>query len=139
MKRFNFTVPGEPKGKARPRFSRNGMNVRTYTPRDTVIFENYVRVMYLQASDHQKLEGPIMATVVAYFGIPQSVSKKRRERMLAGEELCTKKPDCDNIAKSVLDALNSVAYRDDAQVVLLTVRKDWSEEPRIEVFLEELE
>ena len=35
----------------------------------------------------------------------------------------TRKPDADNVAKSVLDALNGVAWLDDAQVTHLSVRK----------------
>ena len=35
----------------------------------------------------------------------------------------TKKPDCDNIAKIILDALNGIAYDDDSQVAMLNVVK----------------
>ena len=59
--------------------------------------------------------------------------------MLNGELLPAKKPDIDNIAKTVLDALNSVAYRDDTQVVELQLRKQYSEKPRVEIYMEELE
>ena len=61
------------------------------------------------------------------------------EAMLKGELLPAKKPDIDNIAKVVLDALNSVAYRDDTQVVELQLRKQYSEKPRVEICMEELE
>lgn len=59
--------------------------------------------------------------------------------MLNGELLPAKKPDIDNIAKAVLDALNSVAYRDDTQIVELQIRKQYSEKPRLEIRMEELE
>ena len=49
--------------------------------------------------------------------------------------LPTKKPDTDNIAKAILDALNGVAYYDDAQVVELHVVKKYSDEPRAEVMI----
>lgn len=58
--------------------------------------------------------------------------------MLNGELLPAKKPDIDNIAKAVLDALNSVAYRDDTQIVELQIRKQYSEKPRLEICMEEL-
>jgi len=35
----------------------------------------------------------------------------------------TNKPDCDNISKFVCDCLSGVAFRDDKQVVNLSVRK----------------
>lgn len=59
--------------------------------------------------------------------------------MLNGELMPAKKPDIDNIAKAVLDALNSVAYRDDIQIVELQIRKQYSEKPRLEICMEELE
>jgi Holliday junction resolvase RusA-like endonuclease len=45
----------------------------------------------------------------------------------------TKKPDVDNIAKSIQDALNKVLYRDDSQIVLLIVGKRYADVPRVEV------
>lgn len=59
--------------------------------------------------------------------------------MLNGELLPAKKPDIDNVVKAVLDALNKVAYRDDNQVVELQIRKQYSERPRLEICIEELE
>ena len=59
--------------------------------------------------------------------------------MRNGDLMPAKKPDIDNIAKAVLDALNSVAYRDDTQIVELQIRKQYSEKPRLEICMEELE
>lgn len=50
-----------------------------------------------------------------------------------------KKPDLDNMAKSVLDALNGLAYIDDSQIYSLTLFKTYSEQPRTELMLEESE
>ncbi len=55
--------------------------------------------------------------------------------MLDGHIRPTKTPDADNIAKSVLDALNKVAYKDDSCVVDLIVEKWYSENPRVEVYI----
>ena len=45
-----------------------------------------------------------------------------------------KKPDADNIAKIICDALNDVAYKDDTQVVMLTIIKKYAiEEPKVRV------
>lgn len=51
----------------------------------------------------------------------------------------TKKPDADNIAKVVLDALNNICYKDDTQVVELIVNKYYSLEPRVEVIIKDVE
>ena len=81
---ITFTVFGEPKGKARPRFTRNG---RTYTDSKTVSYENLVRYAYLEACAwKQKIyKGNVEVCVKAYFSIPKSESKKKKEKMLSGE------------------------------------------------------
>ena len=132
-----FTVPGKPVGKQRPRFSRRGTAVRTYTPRQTAEYERLVRVSYIAAGG-EKLEGTIGATICGYFEPPKATSKKQRQKMLSGEVGYTKKIDADNLAKSILDALNGVAYDDDAQVCLLLVYKAYAETARVEVQLKEL-
>lgn len=58
--------------------------------------------------------------------------------MLNGEISYIKKIDSDNLAKSILDALNGVAYDDDSQVCLLIVQKLYAEVARVEVILEEI-
>ena len=58
--------------------------------------------------------------------------------MLKGDISYIKKIDSDNLAKSILDALNEVAYDDDAQVCLLIVQKLYAETARVEVVLEEI-
>ena len=55
--------------------------------------------------------------------------------MLDGKTHFTKKPDCDNIAKCVLDALNGVAYDDDAQVNILITAKLYGDTDKVEVRL----
>ena len=136
-KTVKFTVPGKPVGKQRPRFSRTLAGVRTYTPRKTQEYEDLVRISY-RAVSKQKLEGAISATIYGYFEPPKSVSKKQREQMLKGDISYIKKIDSDNLAKSILDALNGVAYDDDSQVCLLIVQKLYGEKARVEVVLEEI-
>ena len=132
-----FTVPGKPLGKQRPRFSRKGTVVRTYTPRQTAEYERLVKESYIAAGG-EKLEGAIGVTIRGYFEPPRSTSKKQRQKMLSGEIGYTKKVDADNLAKSILDALNGVAYADDAQVSFLLVYKAYAETARVEVQLKEL-
>ena len=64
--------------------------------------------------------------IEAVFEIPKSTSKKRRLLMEAREELPCKKPDADNIAKVICDALNKVAYGDDTQICSLKVDKRYT-------------
>ncbi len=132
--RYRFEIPGEPQGKARPRFdSRRRV---TYTPQKTRDYEAFVRGNYYkQTGGNEPLSGAVTARITAYFAIPKSTTKRDRADMLAGVILPTKKPDLDNIAKAILDALNGLAYRDDACVTEVTARKFYSESPRVEVEL----
>lgn len=136
-----FVVIGEPKGKGRPRFTviKGGAGVRTYTPDATACYENMVALSYRQMCGDVKLEGEIEADITAYFAIPKSVSKRKREQMLKGEIRHTHKPDTDNIAKIILDSLNGIAYDDDRQVCRLTVNKLYGGRTGVVVRLSEME
>lgn len=134
MMKTRFVVYGEPQGKARPRFTRGG---RTYTPKKTVEYENSIRRAF-QAAGGKHTEHPVSVAIVAEYKIPKAASKAKRGRMLSGEILPTKKPDTDNIAKAVCDALNGVAYEDDVQVCWLKVSKRYSDDPKIEVTVREV-
>ena len=81
---------------------------------------------------------PLKVTIMAYYPIVKSTSKKKKQQMLEDLMFPTKKPDIDNIAKSILDALNKLAYRDDTQVVTLHMEKHYAEDPRVEVEIEEI-
>lgn len=129
-----FNIPGKIKSKQRPRF--NGKYA--YTPKETVDYENWIKHCYLMKYIEEKpLEIPLAINIVAYYEIPKSTSKKRKQQMLDGEILPTIKPDTDNIAKSILDALNGIAYKDDKQVVDLRVRKIYGDAPGVSVWITE--
>lgn len=134
MKITSFCVAGEPQGKARPRFTRYG---RTYTPCKTTAYEYEIREAFRKAGG-KLTELPVKVQITAYYKIPISVSRSRAAKMDGGEILPTKKPDTDNIAKAVCDALNGVAYKDDAQVCSLVVEKVYSHNPMIFVTVSEI-
>lgn len=130
--KINFVVPGEPQGKARQRVTRNG----TYTPKKTRDYEALVRKCYQYAANGQQFgEQPVCVIIRANYGVPKSASTKKKNAMLLGEIPPTKKPDADNIAKAICDALNGVAWRDDSQVISLIVRKRYDTIPRVEVYI----
>ena len=109
--------------------------VKTYTPEKTASYENFVKVCYLNKYKGQKLDGEIIAEIIAYFSIPKSFSKKKRSEAIEGKIKPTKKPDTDNIAKTILDSLNGIAFEDDKQVVALLVKKLYGEEAKVVVSL----
>ena len=136
-----FTVPGQPKGKARARTVRRGGGKSfSYTPEGTVLYENLIKTCYLQDAGHVLFNDgqPLTVSITAFYEVPKSYSKKKKQEMLDGQLYPTKKPDIDNIAKCVLDALNKLAYRDDTQVVRLHMEKHYAEIPRVEVEIREV-
>lgn len=131
---YQFIVPGAPRGKQRPKVTRNG----AYTPEETKRYEQKVLACYLNEYPRMKpIRNGVNVHITAFFEIPKSYGKARRERILNGLERPTKKPDADNIAKIILDALNGKVILDDKQVVRLTVSKYYSTIPRVEVLIEE--
>lgn len=133
-----FTVQGEPKGKGRPRFiPQTG---RAITPKDTANYETLVRMEYMAQCQGFKFPDDAMLDmrIIAYYSIPKSASKKNRERMKTRLLRPTKKPDMDNVVKIVADSLNQVAYRDDTQIVDCQCRKFYSDNPRVEVTIQEV-
>jgi len=127
-----LTVLGEPVAKGRPRIARG----HAYTPERTAMYEGLVRMAYLgKYGAEQPYIGEVAMHISAYFAIPKSASKKRRADMASGVVRPTKRPDCDNVAKIVMDALNGLAYEDDCQVVDCVVGKHYSGNPRVEVII----
>ena len=137
---LKFKIPGAPQGKARARTVMNPRTgrVNSFTPENTVLYENFIKASYLaQCGSRIKFEKdePIYIKILAGFPIPKSTSKKRTNQMLSGTILPTKKPDADNISKCILDALNNIAWHDDSQVVGLEVKKIYTSDPGVTVFV----
>lgn len=128
-----FTVMGEPRGKQRAKTYRNGNFTKTVTPEQTVVYENLIALEYRrQCMDFRFEDKSMLAiTIEAHFSIPKSVSKKNRALMIEKVLRPVKKPDGDNIIKVVCDALNGLAYHDDAQIVDMVVRKYYAESPKL--------
>lgn len=131
---IKFIVEGKPFGKQRPRFRRTGKFVSTYTPKETVDYEEKVRKSFLKENKpNGEYEDCVSVTINAYFKPPKSISKKKYNELIGKPYL--KKSDCDNIAKIICDPLNKIAYKDDCQVYNLTVNKYYCEEEYVEVVI----
>ncbi len=133
-----FVVPGSPYGKGRPRASSRGGFVRMYTPATTLAYESQIaRLAEIARGDWPVMATPMSLRVIAHHPIPVSWSKKKQQLALAGACI-PGKPDLDNVAKAVLDALNGVIYEDDKQVIKLVAEKKYSLDPRVEVYVHEV-
>lgn len=104
-----------------------------FTPEETRTETGVIRMFAQEAMKGRvPLDGAVDVRISAFMAIPKSMSKKMREGALSTPPTVfpTKRPDFDNIAKYV-DALKSVVWRDDTQVVDFHEWKRYSDKPRI--------
>ena len=127
---FAFTVPGEPVPQPRPRVSTRGGFARAYVPAKHPVHA------YRQAVASAAREAGVTATdeplnvvIDAVFVRPKSHLRKAGVRPDAPT---LPRPDVDNIAKAVLDALQDV-IGDDTNVARLVVEKSYGTEARTTV------
>lgn len=128
--RVAFCLNVEAKGKPRPRFTKAGV---VYMPKAYEGYEESIAEAYRKAGGRLR-EGPVNVEITYRRRLPASRPKKVVREPDLG------KPDVDNVAKAVLDALNGVAYADDAQVVDLRIRKQRRrrEEPELFVVVDDV-
>ena len=134
-----FEVPGDPHGKGRPKFARRGNFVQTYTDKKTASYEDLVRFhANIAMVDLAPLESAVAVYIYIKLAVPKSYSKKRTEACLSGLERPTKKPDWDNVAKSICDAMNGIVYMDDTQIVDAHVTKVYAANAGVDVGVKEI-
>lgn len=124
-------IPGEPKGKDRHRSTKTG---HIYSPGSNRDYEKEVKYAYKQQCK-KIFVGELNVEIDAYFKIPNSWSKKKKNLALDGIINPTKKPDADNIAKMILDSLNGIAYKDDSAVTCCKITKRYAEVPFVRVYI----
>jgi Holliday junction resolvase RusA-like endonuclease len=137
-----FFVPGNPVAKARSRTVRNKHTgkVHSFTPENTVIFENLVKTKAQEAmGGAEPITGALEVCINVGLSIPTTWSEKRRNEALRGEIAPTKKPDLDNVVKAIKDGMNAIVYRDDNQVVRVSASKHYTATPGVFVLVRKME
>lgn len=127
---LHLIVPGTPVPKARARTVAQGGRVHAYTPEATKAWETKVQLWARRAALYipdAPLAGPLAVTMVFYLPRPQRCKREHP----------SVRPDVDNYAKAVLDALNGVVWRDDGQIVQLAASKVYGD-PRVEIEIREV-
>lgn len=136
---LKIIVPGEPVPKARHRariVQPRGRPpfVHMYQDAETEKYESLVAKMSgMVMAGRGLLLGALDVRATAYVEIPASWPQKKRVQAGDGEILPVSRPDADNYLKCVLDAMNGVVYKDDSQVVNMSVQKRYSFTPRMEI------
>ena len=133
--KYSFEIKERAIGKERPRYSaKSGRMYKTSSFEEKVKFA--FKSKYNIALEPSTREFKVKIT--AYFKPAESLSKKKKQELIDGEFGFLHRPDADNVAKAILDALNGLAYKDDSQVANLLIFKLYGEENKILVEMEEL-
>ncbi len=127
FKPIEFFVVGQPKGQPRPRAFAFAGKARMYDPGTAEAWKGQIAAAWKDAApDWVKIECPVSLMLSFYMPRPKSHFKKSGLRPDA-PTFCAKKPDADNMAKAVMDALTQIGvWGDDDQVVVLRVVKQFT-------------
>lgn len=138
--RYRYVIPGPAVPQGRPRLTTIHGHARAYTPAQTRKYQAYVRACVMeQGRPKEPLMGVLRVDTVEYRAMPKAFGKEKRARAMRGDIRPGKRPDMDNIEKTIWDALTGLVWKDDAQVVDGTRSKFYSDAPRVEVIVEEIE
>lgn len=139
MQELRFEIQGKVKAKQSFKIGRNGFK---YTPADVKSYANWVRLCFQKAYPNwlpsMFQDKQLGMNINVYMQVPASWSKKKKQEALNNVIRPTVKPDCDNIAKNINDALNSLAFADDRQIVHLTIDKYYAENEIVYVAIYDL-
>ena len=128
---ISFFVPGQPKGQPRPRaFARRFGATWTARVYDPGTAEGWKSAIAIAAKEHiqNPHAGPLLVTLEFFLQRPKAHFLRGVLRENSPHHH-TGKPDVDNLAKAVLDALTTiVAWSDDAIISELHVRKRYADE-----------
>ena len=137
--KLKFEIKGKVKAKQSMKFTKEG---RRYTPGDMVEYSNLVKMSFINAYPAWNAanfsDKPLNVSIFVYMPIPKSFSQKKKQEALEGKIRPIVKPDCDNIAKNINDALNGIAYPDDKQISCLTVSKYYADSESVTVEIENI-
>ena len=120
-----LTLDMDPVPKGRPRFTRTG---HAFTDKKTLQAEAAIRNAALAEWGKKPFEGAVELVIQFTFKKPKSNKKP----------LHTQRPDLDNCAKLVSDAINGIAFVDDSQVISLACTKGWGETGKIVLLVDEV-
>ncbi len=136
-------VMGECVAKQSARFANIGGFIKSYQKSKVTNYANFVKMCFIEQHPNHcidDLKGKMLQIhIKAYRMIPLSKPKRFKEQASMGVLRPITKPDTDNIAKNIKDALNKIAYPDDSQIVKEIIEKFYSYTPRVEIEIKEFE
>lgn len=139
MEFFQFDLDFKILGKGRPRASLVNGRMMIYTPKASRECEKAIAGAYKAQGGQYFGSEAVRVCITIYSKIPKSISVKTKNAMLLGKVYPKTKPDIDNVAKTVLDALNGIAYEDDKQVASLYLRREYAKEDGARIWIMKLD
>lgn len=143
---FTNTFMGEPVPQQRHRHSVRGKFVTTYDPCSGVKKALKEQALAIIGGDCPYFEGDTPLYVALHFFVRPSQAIQdetetfrqwdmytRHHQEWIPAHRCTK--DLDNLEKLILDAMTSVLYPDDRQIIMLSSKKSYDINPRTEVIV----
>jgi Holliday junction resolvase RusA-like endonuclease len=118
-------VAGKPKGQPRPKAFSRGNHAGVYDPGTAEEWKGIVRQEVKARWDGQPWEGPVSLTL--QFSMPRPKDHFNRKGLKAtAPNHHVGRPDADNLAKAIMDALTNLGiWKDDSQVAVLRVSKSY--------------
>ena len=141
MEKIELTIPGKAVAKQSARFCQIAGFIKSYQKKDVIEYANLVKLRFMNKYPEHKVENlknkMLKITIIEFRQIP--VNKSNKFKWLALNDFLRPitKPDTDNIAKNIKDGLNKIAYPDDSQIVTEHIEKHYSDNPRVEITIEE--
>lgn len=119
MRELIFYLHITPTAQQRPRHARVGGHDVTYKSKGQKANECLLEACLFPYVPQKPFIGPVELSFCAIFPVPRSWPKKRREAALRGKIWHTSKPDTDNLAKQLKDAMTRMGFwADDRQVAV---------------------
>jgi Holliday junction resolvase RusA-like endonuclease len=146
MTSLTFFAQGIPKGQPRPRaFARKfgaKWSARVYDAATAEGWKSQVADAFAKQKPpgFQTFDGPVEVEMRFHFPRPKCHLRSNGNVKQSAPHFHTCKPDCDNAAKAVLDALTQIGvWRDDKQVCRLLVEKTYSGNAGASITIQQLE
>lgn len=127
---ISFFVEGDPKGQPRARACIRGKHAGVYDPGTADVWKMAVAEAW-RCVRVEPFTGAVSLSLRFFFKRPKShfgSGKNARNLKPSAPWRHTLKPDCDNLAKAVMDVLTRLgAWEDDCRVNQLYVHRQWTE------------
>lgn len=135
---ISFFVRGTPVAKGSGRAFYNKQRKMAFVVQDNSARQKpWVSMISVRAEEHavEVYDGPVALRLMFVMPRPQAHYNKKGLKLGAPTEHGNA-PDVDKLARAVLDALTGIAYRDDRQVCELIAKKNYGEQPGVDITID---